>query len=137
MSRHLGANVMAVGAVLEVSDISSGQALGSVMPVLGFGEGEQSQTDALLDVDSRSVAFRLMAIDAGEGLAVIRMGEPRPDDGAHAANQGGQGDQGDQGCVMLEISEKPFASLLWVGAILLLAGTAVAVVRRAQEGRKV
>ncbi len=134
MSRHLGANVMAVGAVLEVSDISSGQALGSVMPVLGFGEGEQSQTDALLDVDSRSVAFRLMAIDAGEGLAVIRMGEPLPDDGAHTANQGGQGDQG---CVMLEISLKPFAGLLWVGAILLLAGTAVAVVRRAQEGRKV
>ncbi|HBK60766.1 MAG TPA: hypothetical protein DDZ84_08250, partial [Firmicutes bacterium] len=73
-------------------------------------------------------------IDAGEGLAVIRMGEPLPDDGAHAANRGGQGDQG---CVMLEISAKPFASLLWVGAILLLAGTAVAVVRRAQEGRKV
>lgn len=123
MSQHLGEDAMAVGAVLEVWDISSGQALGSVMPVLGFGAGGQLQTDALLDVDSRSVAFRLVSIDAGAGLAVIRMGEPLPEDEAQAG----------LGSVTLEISTKPFAGLLWVGAVLLLAGTALALVRRARR----
>ena len=39
MSQHLGENVMAVGATLEISNISSGRALGSVTPVLGFAAG--------------------------------------------------------------------------------------------------
>ena len=136
MGQHLGENVMAVGAILEVSHISSGRALGTVTPVLGFAAGGQLQTDALIDVDStdsvdsRSVAFRLTAIDAGAGVAVLRIGELLPEDEV-------QEDRRDQASsVTLEISVKPFASLLWVGAVLLLAGTAVAVVRRAQEASK-
>jgi cytochrome c-type biogenesis protein CcmF len=136
MSQHLGENVMAVGATLEVSNISSGHALGSVTPVLGFAAGGQSQTDALIDVDStdsvdsRSVAFRLTAIDAGAGVAVLRIGELLPEDEVQANRHDRAGS------VTLEISVKPFASLLWVGAVLLLAGTAVAVVRRAQEASR-
>jgi len=137
MSQHLGENVMAVGAALEVTDISSGRALGTVTPVLGFAAGGQVQTDALIDLDSadadtddtassRSVAFRLTSIDAGAGLAVLRMGRLLPEDEA-------QVNLGNQPSVTLEISVKPFASLLWVGAVLLLVGTVVAVVRRAQE----
>jgi len=144
MSQHLGENVMAVGATLEVTDISSGRALGTATPVLGFAAGGQVQTDALIDSDaadavdaadstdsrdaagSRSVAFRLMSIDAGAGLAVLRMGRLLPEDEVQA-------NRSNQPSVALEISVKPFASLLWVGAVLLLVGTAVAVVRRAQE----
>ncbi|MGI6131158.1 MAG: heme lyase CcmF/NrfE family subunit [Bacillota bacterium] len=136
MSQHLGENVMAVGATLEISNISSGRALGSVTPVLGFAAGGQLQTDALIDVDStdsvdsRSVAFRLTAIDAGAGVAVLRIGELLPE----YEVQGNRRNQA--GSVTLEISVKPFASLLWVGAVLLLAGAAVAVVRRAQEASR-
>jgi len=144
MSQHLGENVMAVGATLEVTDISSGRALGTATPVLGFAAGGQVQTDALIDSDaadavdaadstdsrdaagSRSVAFRLMSIDAGAGLAVLRMGRLLPENEVQA-------NRSNQPSVALEISVKPFASLLWVGAVLLLVGTAVAVVRRAQE----
>jgi hypothetical protein len=106
--------------------------------VLGFAAGGQVQTEALIDSDaadstdsrdaagSRSVAFRLMSIDAGAGLAVLRMGRLLPEDEVQA-------NRSNQPSVALEISVKPFASLLWVGAVLLLVGTAVAVVRRAQE----
>jgi len=138
MSRHLGENVMAVGATLETTDISSGRALGTVTPVLGFAAGGQVQTDALIDLDSadavdsgdtagsQSVAFRLTSIDAGSGVAVLRMGRLLPEYEAQA-------NRSNQSSVTLEISVKPFASLLWVGAVLLLVGTAVAVVRRAQD----
>jgi len=138
MSQHLGENVMAVGAALEVSDISSRRVLGTVTPVLGFAASGQVQTDALIDLDSadavdsgdtedsRSVAFRLASIDAGAGLAVLRIGRLLPEDEVQASRS-------NQPSVTLEISVKPFASLLWVGAVLLLAGTAVAVVRRAKE----
>ena len=104
--------------------------------MLGFAAGGQSQTDALIDVDStdsvdsRSVAFRLTAIDAGAGVAVLRIGELLPEDEVQANRHDRAGS------VTLEISVKPFASLLWVGAVLLLAGTAVAVVRRAQEASR-
>jgi cytochrome c biogenesis factor len=54
------------------------------------------------------------------------MGRLLPEDEA-------QVNPGNQPSVTLEISVKPFASLLWVGAVLLLVGTVVAVVRRAQE----
>lgn len=145
MSQHLGENVMAVGATFEATDISSGRSLGTVTPVLGFAAGGQVQTDALIDLDSadsadadagaadtddtessRSVAFRLTSIDAGAGVVVLRMGRLLPEDEVQANRRG-------QPSVTLEISVKPFASLLWVGAVLLLVGTAVAVVRRAQE----
>jgi len=138
MSQHLGENVMAVGATLEVLDISSSRELGTVTPVLGFAAGGQMQTDALIDLDAadsanpgdaagtRSVAFRLTSIDAGAGMAVLRIGKLLPGDDV-------QGNQSGQQSVTLEISVKPFASLLWVGSVLLLAGTAVAVVRRAKE----
>jgi cytochrome c-type biogenesis protein CcmF len=138
MSQHLGENVMAVGATLEVLDISSSRELGTVTPVLGFAAGGQMQTDALIDLDAadsanpgdaagtRSVAFRLTSIDAGAGMAVLRIGKLLPGDDV-------QGNQSGQQSVTLEISMKPFASLLWVGSVLLLAGTAVAVVRRAKE----
>ena len=138
MSQHLGENVMAVGATLDVSDISSGRELGTVTPVLGFAAGGQVQTDALIDSDatdagnaagSRSVAFRLMSIDAGAGVAVLRMGRLLPEDGAPRT-------QSSQQSVTLEVSVKPFASLLWVGSVLLLAGTAVAVVRRAKDANR-
>lgn len=135
MSQHLGENVMAVGATCEVSDTSSGNQLGTVTPVLGFAAGGQLQTDAFMDLDladaagPRRVAFRLTAIDAGAGVAVLRIGRTLLDDQAQMGPS-------NQPSVTLEISVKPFASLLWVGSVLLLAGTAVAVLRRAQEASR-
>ena len=99
------------------------------------------------------MAFSLVAIDAGAGRVqvMVSSGAEKDSDGAGTAtgsdgssgSTGGSGGSADveeqaaQGwsTVVFEVSNKPFVSLLWIGSILLLAGAAIAVIRRAQEAQ--
>lgn len=127
MSQHLGEDAMAVGVTLKLRDIDTGEVLGEVTPLLGFGSVGKTQKDAFFDGPDGRVTFSLVAIDASAGTAQVMLSEAVDGDGVEGAQAVGQES------VLLEVSNKPFASLLWIGSILLILGTCVAVVRRASE----
>lgn len=134
MSQHMGENIMVVGATIRVSDAATGAELGIVTPLLGFTSTGKVQEDAYFDAPGGRVRFSLVAIDAGAGLAQVLI----EGSGADAAGEAGETGVSSvpataASTVTLDVSNKPFASLLWIGSILLLAGAAIAVVRRAQE----
>lgn len=142
MSQHMGEDVMVVGATLKLTDAATGAELGVVTPLLGFTSTGKLQEDAVFDGPSGRTTFSLVAIDAGAGLAqvLITVANGSAGGAGDAGETGGQatGDSGGalqagSSLVVLEVSNKPFASLLWIGSVLLLLGAAIAVVRRAQE----
>jgi cytochrome c-type biogenesis protein CcmF len=154
MSQHMGEDIMVVGATLKLSDPVTGDELGTVTPLLGFTNTGRVQEPAYFEAPGGGlVAFSLVAIDAGAGRVqvMVSSGAEKDSDGAGTAtgsdgssgSTGGSGGSADveeqaaQGwsTVVFEVSNKPFVSLLWIGSILLLAGAAIAVIRRAQEAQ--
>ncbi len=132
MSQHMGEGIMVVGATLKLTDVASGAELGVVTPLLGFTSSGKVQEDAYFDASGVRMGFSLTAIDAGAGLAQVLITTDAGDTGG-AGGTGETGGAAGSGSVLLEVSNKPFASLLWIGSVLLLLGAAIAVVRRAQE----
>ncbi len=139
MSGHTESDqAMVVGAALDVetapivgaSPGSTGASLGTVTPSLGFTAAGNSYNDAVVPVPGGApVALRLTAIDATRGTATIRaifMGQA--EDGSIGSSP--------TSAIMLEVSLKPFASLLWIGSIVLVLGTIIALIRRARAARE-
>ncbi|MEA4883538.1 MAG: cytochrome c biogenesis protein CcsA [Clostridia bacterium] len=133
MTAH-GEAKMAVGAVLEISS-PGGDAIATATPVLGFTESGKDFHDAVIATPIGPVAFRLSGIDASAGAATIQiilMGDKAAEPDVQS-NPASDSNGNSSGAISVEVSRKPFASLLWIGSILLLAGTAVAVIRRTME----
>jgi cytochrome c-type biogenesis protein CcmF len=142
MSQHAESQ-MAVGAQLEVVT-SDGKILGTATPVLALTRSGKSHQDAVLATPVGPVAFHLEAIDATNGTAtvqIVRMvGEVEGQTGKRDRQVTGTPDGENQSpaaaaapqAVLVEVSRKPLANSLWVGSILLLAGTTLAVIRRAR-----
>ncbi|MDD2202253.1 MAG: cytochrome c biogenesis protein CcsA [Firmicutes bacterium] len=139
MSGHTESDqTMVVGAVLDVetapivgaSPGAASASLGTVAPSLGFTAAGNAYNDAVVPVPGGSpVALRLTSIDATRGTATIR------------AIFMGQAEDGSIGslptrAITLEVSLKPFASLLWIGSIVLVLGTIIALIRRARAAHE-
>ena len=102
--------------------------LGTVTPSLGFTAAGIPTRCCRAGARRRPAALRLTAIDATQGTATIRaifMGQA--EDGSIGSSP--------TSAIMLEVSLKPFASLLWIGSILLVLGTIIALIRRVGSSR--
>jgi cytochrome c-type biogenesis protein CcmF len=104
---------LAVGATLEVRDLTSGETR-TVTPIYALG------TD-------RRPLLRMMPIpEWGLGIAFVEM--DTANDAARFVIEGAQADW-----VVVQAYEKPFISVLWLGTLILVAGVVIALRRRALE----
>jgi cytochrome c-type biogenesis protein CcmF len=107
---------LTIGAILEVTDRTSGETR-TLTPVYAIGT----------DRRPRFVQFRA----PDWGLALTFAGMQVEDNAIRLVVEGAQVPQADW--VIVQAYEKPFISVLWIGTLVLLAGVAMAVRRRASE----
>jgi cytochrome c-type biogenesis protein CcmF len=107
---------LSIGAILEITDRTTGESR-ELRPIYAIGR----------DRRPRFVQFRA----ADWGLAVTFSGMQPEQDAIRLTVEGAQVPTDDW--VIVQAYEKPFISVLWIGVIVLLAGVALSVRRRALE----
>ena len=107
---------LTIGAILEVTDLTTSETR-ELRPIYAIGR----------DRRPRFVQFR--ATDWG--LSVTFAGMEVEDNAIRLVVEGAQVPAADW--VIVQAYEKPFISVLWIGVLVLLAGVALAVRRRASE----
>lgn len=113
-----GDGEVAVGAVVDVTQLSTGQTR-RVTPVYRIDEERRVQvTPEAVDEWGLTFAFTAMNVDSGTIDIAITGVQTAPAD-----------------WVVVQAYEKPLISLVWLGIILLTAGFVISIVRRQQEQR--
>ena len=125
MGGHEADDVMAVGAVLSVSIDGAAHEL---VPQLMFNKsGERKMQPVNLPANGASPSgapvsqLALSAINVEERMALIEFIDPSNQQGSEPLQ------------VLVEISTKPLMMVVWTGVVLIVAGTGVALKRRASN----
>lgn len=120
MAQHTETGPTSVGAVLEVTPTQGAMVV--ITPTLALEPGKQQEFPAQIPNSPASIA--LQAIDAPNGLVALAItgleGLPAPQP-AEAT---------------IEVSRKPAINLLWLGIVVLAAGTIIALLRRRREAQR-
>jgi cytochrome c-type biogenesis protein CcmF len=120
MAQHTETGPTSVGAVLEVTPTQGAMVV--LTPTLALEPGQQQEFPAQIPNTQASIA--LQAIDATNGLVALAItgleGLPAPTP-AEAT---------------IEVSRKPAINLLWLGIVVLAAGTIIALLRRRREAQR-
>lgn len=120
MSQHRESGVMRVGANL---DIIRGSDTWSVAPALLYEQGGNRSEAAAIPARSAnsSASVTLEQIDADQKMIELAF-HGLGDDAAAGAAPAEQ--------ILVDVSKKPFMSVLWLGTILIILGTAIGIKRR-------
>ena len=110
-----------VGAAIKASEGSSVLYEGTLYYSVTGSGGSDSYT--VFEGSGGKYKLTLESIDASSGLVFMDLAKA-----SEEALEGGS-------MLLIEISRKPFVWLLWIGAIMIVMGTAVAVVRRKAEAK--
>lgn len=118
-----GMNEGKVGASIVVSE--SGRLLFDGKLFVSVAGGSSSAASTVLEGASGKARLTLQSVDASTGTIHLDLVETS----AEAA------DAQEQSQLLVEVSRKPFVSLLWIGAVLIILGTTLALGRRFLEAR--
>ncbi len=128
MGGHSEAGVLRVGANLTISNEQESY---SVVPAVLYSQGGARPEAATFPLrsgeKSASATVTIQRIDADQKLVELELAGLGEQPGETAAPTE---------MIMVEVSRKPFMSVLWIGAILLLAGTLIGIRRRLAPARE-
>ena len=123
VGEHMDQSPMAVRADLTVSFSEGGYTKDfSVQPGIWMEDGKlQGNT---VDVPETPYKIHLESIDANEGKILL------------AVEGSGPSEDAPKDILSIEVSEKPFISILWFGSIVLLLGLTISWVDRSRTKNK-
>jgi cytochrome c-type biogenesis protein CcmF len=120
LAQHTETGPTSVGSVLEVTPTQGAMVV--LTPTLALAPGQQQEFPAQIPNTPASIA--LQAIDATNGRVALVItgleGVPAPIPAE----------------VTIEVSRKPAINLLWLGIVVLAAGTIIALLRRRREAQR-
>jgi cytochrome c-type biogenesis protein CcmF len=122
MKPHDDGSSFNVGAVLQVGD---GDHTHTVMPVLTMGAGGKHSEPVEIPTHGKyepEISVTLNALDADKKSVDLHF---QGLGGSPSASESRTGEQ-----LIIEFSRKPFMSILWLGSILLLVGSVIALTHR-------
>jgi len=113
---------MRVGADLE---IEINNQVYKITPFFIMGNSQKSPEPEMIKIrDGKNIGVKLTSIDADNKSISLEF--------SGLSEQGGQAtDTNEQ--LLVEVSEKPFMNILWLGTVILTIGTIVAIKRRLSE----
>ena len=116
-----GMNEGKVGADIKVSETGKTLYEGKIYMSVAVANVEGSSV--IIDGSSGEFSLSMSGIDASSGMIYLNLAKASETTTTSA------------GSFLVEVSRKPFVSLLWIGACLIVAGTAIALVKRLMEAR--
>ena len=121
MTPHEDGNSFNVGAVLQIKD---GDHVHTVVPVLTMGSQGKSSKPVVIPTHgkyAKEIQVVMKSLDADKkmiNIEILGMG-------GESVVTDASGEQ-----LMIEFSTKPFMSMLWLGTIILLVGSVIALTQR-------
>ncbi len=124
MGEHAGTENMRVGAKLTITVDAKTY---SIAPAIVFEQNKKRAENGIFDLEvdgkKQAVTVILNGLDAGQKMIELAFeGLPKPASSAASTKE----------MLIVEVSNKPFMSILWIGTILIIIGAIIALINRRQ-----